>query len=130
MLERYQPEQFSEHLAWSTHGPFFLNDLLPLRYDDATLTRVCAHIDQVQNTLQRTMLLENPATYIEFDQASYTEAALPGHLHGDEEGQPGSNAGEVLDGDGPIASALAELKTPGATKAAQSAKKPAPAAKR
>ena len=76
LLERYQPEQFSEHLAWSTHGPFFLNDLLPLRYDDATLTRVCAHIDQVQNTLQRTMLLENPATYIEFDQASYTEAAF------------------------------------------------------
>lgn len=76
LLERYQPEQFSEHLAWSTHGPFFLNDLLPLRYDDATLIRVCAHIDQVQNTLQRTMLLENPATYIEFDQASYTEAAF------------------------------------------------------
>lgn len=80
LLERYQPEQFSEHLAWSTHGPFFLNDLLPLRYDDATLTRVCAHIDQVQNTLQRTMLLENPATYIEFDQASYTEAAFIEHV--------------------------------------------------
>ena len=49
------------------------------------------------------------------DRPSYTEAALPGHLHGDEEGTPGSNAGEVLEGDAPIASALAELKTPGAT---------------
>lgn len=42
--------------------------------------------------------------------ADYSEAALPGHLRGDAEGQAGSNAGEVLDGDAPIAAALAELK--------------------
>ncbi|NZA27333.1 PDZ domain-containing protein [Luteimonas sp. SJ-92] len=42
----------------------------------------------------------------------YSEAALPGHLRGDEEGLPGDNAGEVLDGDGPIDAALAELKSP------------------
>ncbi len=47
------------------------------------------------------------------ERPSYTEATLPGHLHGDEEGAPGSNAGEVLEGDAPIASALAELKKPG-----------------
>jgi carboxyl-terminal processing protease len=41
----------------------------------------------------------------------YNEAALPGHLHGDEE-TAGSNAGEVLDGDAPIAAALAALKKP------------------
>lgn len=57
---------------------------------------------------------------------SYTEAALPGHLHGDEEGAPGSNAGEVLEGDAPIASALAELKKPAGAKPA--AAKPAAAA--
>ncbi|MBO5391223.1 MAG: DUF692 domain-containing protein, partial [Pseudomonas sp.] len=67
-------QMFSEHLAWSSHGPYFLNDLLPLRYDTATLTRVCAHIDQVQNLLQRQILLENPATYIEFDEAHFDEA--------------------------------------------------------
>ena len=43
---------------------------------------------------------------------SYTEAALPGHLRGDEEGQEGYSAGVVLDGDKPIAAALAELKKP------------------
>lgn len=42
--------------------------------------------------------------------ADVTEALLPGHLRGDEEGEAGSNAGEVLDGDAPIAAALAELK--------------------
>jgi carboxyl-terminal processing protease len=47
---------------------------------------------------------------------SYTEATLPGHLHGDEEDTPGTNAGEVLEGDAPIASALAELKKPAGVK--------------
>jgi carboxyl-terminal processing protease len=42
--------------------------------------------------------------------ADYAEALLPGHLHGDGEGEAGSNAGDVLDGDAPIAAALAELK--------------------
>ena len=41
----------------------------------------------------------------------YTEATLPGHLRGDEE-QEGFAAGDVLDGDGPITAALAELKKP------------------
>ena len=41
----------------------------------------------------------------------YAEAMLPGHLHGDEE-IAGSNAGDVLEGDAPIAAALAELKKP------------------
>lgn len=47
---------------------------------------------------------------------SYTEATLPGHLHGDEEDAPGSNAGEVLEGEAPIAAALAELKKPAPAK--------------
>ncbi|UCO95921.1 DUF692 domain-containing protein [Metapseudomonas lalkuanensis] len=74
LLGRYQPESFSEHLAWSTHGDFFLNDLLPLAYDRPSLERVCRHIDQVQDHLQRRMLLENPATYLEFDSSSLDEA--------------------------------------------------------
>ena len=42
--------------------------------------------------------------------ADYAEAMLPGHLRGEGEGEAGSNAGDVLDGDAPIAAALAELK--------------------
>ena len=76
LIARYRPRVFSEHLAWSSHGPHFLNDLLPLRYDLSTLQRVCAHIDQVQNTLQRQILLENPATYVEFDQTHFDEASF------------------------------------------------------
>jgi uncharacterized protein (UPF0276 family) len=52
LCERYQPESFSEHLAWSSHGGAYLNDLLPLG---------------------RRMLLENPATYIVFAESTIAE---------------------------------------------------------
>ena len=74
LIERYQPQSFSEHLAWSSHGPVFLNDLLPLAYDAPTLNRVCEHIDQVQSNLKRPMLLENPATYLAFQRSTMDEA--------------------------------------------------------
>ncbi|WHS61625.1 DUF692 domain-containing protein [Pseudomonas sp. G2-4] len=73
LIERYQPQSFSEHLAWSSHGPVFLNDLLPLAYDEATLDRVCEHVDQVQSSLKRTLLLENPATYLAFETSTFDE---------------------------------------------------------
>ncbi|MGY2364901.1 MNIO family bufferin maturase [Pseudomonas azotoformans] len=73
LIERYQPHSFSEHLAWSSHGPVFLNDLLPLAYDSATLQRVCEHVDQVQSTLKRAMLLENPSTYLQFRRSTLDE---------------------------------------------------------
>lgn len=73
LIERYQPQSFSEHLAWSSHGPVFLNDLLPLAYDATTLSRVCAHVDQVQSTLKRSMLLENPSTYLQFQRSTLDE---------------------------------------------------------
>jgi len=76
LLERYQPELFSEHLAWSTHQGHFLNDLLPVPYTQATLARVCEQIDFIQNRLGRSMLLENPATYLEFAESSMSEAAF------------------------------------------------------
>lgn len=73
LIERYQPQSFSEHLAWSSHGPVFLNDLLPLAFDASNLSRVCDHVDQVQSTLKRPMLLENPSTYLQFQRSTLDE---------------------------------------------------------
>jgi uncharacterized protein (UPF0276 family) len=64
LVTRFEPRWFSEHLAWSSHGGRWFNDLLPLPYDRATLNRVCDHIDQVQERLRRQLLLENPSTYL------------------------------------------------------------------
>jgi uncharacterized protein (UPF0276 family) len=74
LVDRYQPAVFSEHLAWSSHGGVFFNDLLPLPYNLPTLSLVCDHIDQVQNRLGRAMLLENPSTYVEFASSTWGEA--------------------------------------------------------
>lgn len=73
LLERFQPAVFSEHLAWSSHGGVFFNDLLPLPYNLPTLQRVCEHIDQVQSRLGRALLLENPSTYVEFISSTWSE---------------------------------------------------------
>ena len=73
LCDRVQPAAFSEHLAWSTHGMEYLNDLLPLPYTEATLARVAAHIDEVQTTLGRQMLLENPSSYLAFETSEMAE---------------------------------------------------------
>jgi uncharacterized protein (UPF0276 family) len=80
LLDRYQPESFSEHLAWSSHGGVFLNDLLPVAYDAATLVRVCEHVERVQDRLKRRMLLENPATYVEFAASTMSETDFIGEV--------------------------------------------------
>lgn len=74
LVSHYEPAVFSEHLAWSGHDGLYLNDLLPLPWTQATLERVCAHVDQVQTRLRRPMLLENPASYLEFNTSTFSEA--------------------------------------------------------
>ena len=68
-----EPGLFSEHLAWSTHESHFLNDLLPVPYTQAVVDRVVDHIDEVQTTVGRQMLLENPSTYVAFAESDRSE---------------------------------------------------------
>ena len=73
LCDRYEPESFSEHLAWSSHDGVYFNDLLPLPYTPQTLARVAEHIDTVQTTLRRQMLLENPSTYVGIAESTIPE---------------------------------------------------------
>jgi uncharacterized protein (UPF0276 family) len=63
VVERFEPASVSEHLAWSSHGGVFFNDLLPIAYDEPTLARVVDHVQRVQERLRRRILIENPSTY-------------------------------------------------------------------
>jgi uncharacterized protein (UPF0276 family) len=74
--ERYEPGLFSEHLAWSTHEGVYFNDLLPVPYTDETVRRVAGHISEVQDVLGRQMLLENPSTYVTFEDSTMSETAF------------------------------------------------------
>lgn len=76
LISWLNPASFSEHLAWSTHDSHFFNDLLPLPYTQKTLARVAAHINQVQDTVGRQMLLENPSSYLSFAESTMSETAF------------------------------------------------------
>ncbi|MCL4143883.1 UNVERIFIED_CONTAM: hypothetical protein GTU68_037890 [Idotea baltica] len=73
LVDWLNPALFSEHLAWSTHDTHFLNDLLPVPYTQGVVDRVVDHINQVQDTVGRQMLLENPSTYVAFAQSDMSE---------------------------------------------------------
>lgn len=78
--ERYEPGLFSEHLAWSTHDEHYLNDLLPLPFTEETLAHVARHVDQLQETVGRRVLIENPSTYVRFSASDMGETAFLAEL--------------------------------------------------
>ena len=73
LVERIQPALVSEHLAWSVGGGAYLNHLLPLPYDEARLEATSRRIERVQETLGRTIFVENPARYLRFKRSPIPE---------------------------------------------------------
>jgi uncharacterized protein (UPF0276 family) len=80
LVERLEPALVSEHLSWSTVGGAYLNHLLPLPYDDATLALVGAHVSRVQDRLRRRLLVENPSAYLRFRHDTLAEPAFLAEL--------------------------------------------------
>jgi uncharacterized protein (UPF0276 family) len=74
------PVLVSGHLAWSSYGDAYLNDLLPLPYNDETLDLVTAHVHEVQDALGRRYVVENPASYLTLGTSTLTEAEFLGEL--------------------------------------------------
>ncbi len=76
LVDEVEPLFVSDHLSWSRSGGFNAHDLLPVPYTDEALDRVCANIHQAQEVLGRTLLVENPSSYLAFDGASMSECAF------------------------------------------------------
>ena len=74
LVERVQPALVSEHLSWSVAGGAYLNHLLPLPYTSATLALLIEHVDRVQARLRRRLLVENPSSYVRFQDSPLGEA--------------------------------------------------------
>ena len=74
VCERFEPDLVSEHLAWSSSQGVYLNDLLPLRYDEAALGAVARNVEQVQEALRRPILVENLSAYVAFAGSTMSEA--------------------------------------------------------
>jgi uncharacterized protein (UPF0276 family) len=66
LVDSVEPLFVSDHLSWSRIGRFNSHDLLPLPYTEEALEIVCANVAHAQDVLRRTMLLENPSSYVSF----------------------------------------------------------------
>jgi uncharacterized protein (UPF0276 family) len=73
LIDELDPFLVSGHLAWSTHDGVYLNDLLPIPYDDDALRTVVANVHEVQDALRRCYVVENPASYASFSTSTRTE---------------------------------------------------------
>lgn len=68
-----EPAWISDHLCFTGVLGKNTHDLLPVPYTEEALTHIASRIRQVQDFLERPILLENPSTYITFDGSTLEE---------------------------------------------------------
>lgn len=73
LIDDIQPFAVSDHLSWSEHGGHYFNDLLPLPYTEEALILFCRNVLQVQDAIQRPLLIENPSSYLRFNHSTIPE---------------------------------------------------------
>ncbi len=73
LAKRTHARWVSDHLCWTGVLGRNTHDLLPLPYDRATLRHVTRRVKQVQDALERPLVLENPSTYLEYARSTMTE---------------------------------------------------------
>ena len=66
LITRFEPQQVSEHATWSAYNGRYYADLLPLPRTEEALINLANHIDEFQNTIGQTILIENPSNYLPF----------------------------------------------------------------
>lgn len=76
LIKRYQPGLVSDHISWSRIDGIYLNDLLPLPYCEEALKVLSQHVNEAQDYLGQQILMENPSTYLEFEQSDLSETAF------------------------------------------------------
>lgn len=73
LVDEIEPLFVSDHLCWTRTAAFSSHDLLPLPYTQEALDVVCTNIAMAQDALGRTLLIENPSSYVAFAQSVLTE---------------------------------------------------------
>lgn len=76
LVDDVDPLFVSDHLCWTRTGGFNSHDLLPLPYTEEALDVVCANVCIAQDVLGRSILIENPSSYVAFDGSTMTEWAF------------------------------------------------------
>jgi uncharacterized protein len=73
LARRVAPAWVSDHLCWTGVGGRNLHDLLPLPYTEETVRHVAGRIREVQDILERRILIENVSSYMAFRASRLTE---------------------------------------------------------
>lgn len=73
LADRFEPFLVSEHLAWSFWQGAYAPDLLPFPRTREALVRIAANIARTQDTLGRTILIENPSHYLALHGHEFSE---------------------------------------------------------
>src|SRR5579863_716908 len=73
LARRFQPAWISDHLCWTGVGGRNLHDLLPLPYTEESLMHVARRIREVQDILERPILIENVSSYMAYTHSTLTE---------------------------------------------------------
>lgn len=68
-----EPSWISDHLCWTGVLHTNTHDLLPMPLTDESLEHVINRVHQVQDYLQRPLVLENPSTYLQFKASTMQE---------------------------------------------------------
>lgn len=73
LIDRVQPEWFSDHLCWTGVDHKNMHDLLPLPYTEEAVNHLADRISEVQDYMGRQMLIENLSSYITYSDDAMTE---------------------------------------------------------
>lgn len=68
-----EPKWLSDHLCWTGINSVNSHDLLPMPLNEMALEHVIGRVKQVQDVLERQLVLENPSTYVQFNQSDMAE---------------------------------------------------------
>ena len=80
LIDLFDPFSVSDHASWSASGNAHLNDLLPLPYTQETLDTLARNVAQTQDFFGRTILVENPSTYVAFAENEMSEPQFMNRL--------------------------------------------------
>lgn len=73
LVDWLNPAWVSDHLCWTGVAHKNTHDLLPVPYTEAALKHIIQRIRDVQDYLERPLLIENPSTYLEFRDSHMSE---------------------------------------------------------
>lgn len=73
LAKEVKPLWVSDHLCWTGVNLLNTHDLLPVVLNEESLQHIIGRIKDVQDYLERPLIIENPSTYLTFNQSTIEE---------------------------------------------------------